>query len=145
MSARKRKIVNKCFMLSSNMCFFTKYQTFTHVQLAVKRLVFSFLYFDWKWRRMFSYNWNFFGKSKHELWAPIYIRCFDVWRIVHIHTHTETSQIQPNNTERFLAHMVRRGKKTQLSVQNHIAINQSCCSLQLMCQDAAMHAIKKEV
>lgn len=30
-------------MLSSNMCFFTKYQTFTHVLFAVKRFgVFSF-------------------------------------------------------------------------------------------------------
>lgn len=74
------ELVNKCFMLSSNMCFFTKYQTFTHVLFAVER--FGFLFWLKPMKNVFlvknireEKKW----KSGLELWERFIFSSFPCW------------------------------------------------------------------
>lgn len=55
-----------------------------------------------------------------------------------ISTHAESNLITQKNAWRIWCRV-----KTRHIVRNHTAINQLRYSLQLMCQDAAMHAIKR--
>lgn len=100
------KIVNKCFVLS-NTCFLhqiSDFYTCTWRCRTKLRFLPTFLLFLIE-NAMFSVwaEW----KSERELWER-FIFIFSILQRVDAPDHFHTCRIQPNNTEKRLAHMVPR-------------------------------------